>query len=94
MQNIGLVEGSVRPDEVSVKGDKVYVAKNIEQIEQTQEDVAYTVYRYELIIYTRTEYEYRTKQDEILEAVNLSNDEIANNAVDAYTLELMEAGVL
>lgn len=94
MKNIGLVEGSVRPDEVSVKGDKVYVAKNIEQIELTQEETAYTVYRYELTVYTMAEYEYCIKQDEILEAVNLSNDEIANNAVDAYTLELMEAGVL
>lgn len=94
MQNIGLVEGSVWPDAVSVKGDKVYVAKSVEQVECTQDDETYIVYRYELDVYTTAEYESVLKQNEILDAVNLSNDEIANEAVDAYTLELMEAGVL
>ena len=35
-----------------------------------------------------------TQLDRIEEAVNKSNEEIANSAIDAYTLELMESGVL
>lgn len=94
MENIGFVEGSVCPEEVTVLGENVYIAKNIEQVEKVQDDIHYVVYQYQLRVYTKAEYEAITKQDEILEAVNASNEEIANSAVDAYTLELMEAGVL
>ena len=35
-----------------------------------------------------------TQLDRIEAAVNLSNEEIANAAVDAYTLELLEGGLI
>lgn len=94
MQNIKFVEGSVCPDEITIKGNFVYIAKNIKFVERVDEEATISVYQYELNIYTLSEYEAFVKQNEILNAVNLSNEEIANDAIDAYTLELMEAGVL
>ncbi len=35
-----------------------------------------------------------TQLDRIEEALSIKNEDIANNAVDAYTLELIEKGVL
>jgi len=64
-------------------------------IPRTPGDDAALGKRYNNGIWEETETEPEpTQLDRIEVAVNLSNEEIANAAVDAYTLELLEGGLI
>lgn len=56
MINYGQVKSSFRPQEIEITSDKVFVASNIEEYQETIDDIQITGYKYDYTCYTKNEY--------------------------------------
>lgn len=56
MINYGQVKGSVRPQEIEITSDKVFIASNIEAYEETIDEHNISGFKYNLIEYNKDEY--------------------------------------
>jgi len=56
MINYGKVKSSVRPQEIEMTIDKVFVASNIEEYQETIDGRETNGYQYDYICYTKDEY--------------------------------------
>ena len=92
-------ESTKRPlefdDKLSKKG--VYFRKNIEEVERHEEDpeggepITYIMFEYDEAFLTNAEYTaYKSARDAIEDANTESNEE----AIDEYTLQLLEEGII
>ena len=102
MKDMGYVIGSeAQAKELIIGLDTVYVHSDIQKIKETLPNgEEFEMYKYYEVQYTKQEYaelvmiNQPTQLDRIEEVLNIKNKDIANSAVDAYTLELIEKGVL
>ena len=56
MINYGQVKSSVRPQEIEMTSDKVFVASNIEEYSETVEGRTISGYKYDYVGYAKDEY--------------------------------------
>ena len=56
MINYGQVKGSVRPQEIEITSDKVFIASNIEEYTETIDERTIAGFQYNLTEYTKDEY--------------------------------------
>lgn len=56
MINYGKVKSSVRPQEIEITSDKVFIASNIEEYQETIDDKEISGYKYDYICYSKDEY--------------------------------------
>ena len=56
MINYGRVKSSVRPQEIEITSDKVFIASNIQEYQDTIDDKIIGGYQYDYISYTKDEY--------------------------------------
>lgn len=56
MINYGQVKSSVRPQEIEITSDKVFITSNIEEYEETIDERTISGFKYNLIEYTKDEY--------------------------------------
>lgn len=56
MINYGRVKSSLRPQEIEITSDKVFIASNIQEYQDTIDDKTINGYQYDYISYTKDEY--------------------------------------
>ena len=56
MINYGRVKSSMRPQEIEITSDKVFIASNIQEYQDTVDDKTINGYQYDYISYTKDEY--------------------------------------
>jgi len=56
MINYGKVKSSIRPKEIELTSDKVFIASNIEEYEETIDNRVINGYQYNCICYSKDEY--------------------------------------
>ena len=72
--------------------DGVYIRKNIEsETRLDNEEKEYTIFVYDEAFLTKNEYEQYSMIEDIAEKVSLKHE---NDIIDAYTLQLIEGGIL
>lgn len=56
MINYGQVKSSIRPQEIEITSNKVFVASNIQEYQETIDDKIITGYKYDYVCYSKDEY--------------------------------------
>lgn len=87
-------ESRIEPIEVDSKSsiDGVYVRKNIHsEIRKDNEEKEFVVFCYDEAFLTHAEYERYSIVNDVKDAIQLKHE---NEIIDAYTLQLIEGGIL
>ena len=74
MFNYGRIRSSVRPQEVEITSDAVYVAFNIEKITSTFDEKEIEEYEYNYIRYSKDEYIIKVQNDNTNKIAQLSEE--------------------
>ena len=56
MINYGLVKSSIRPKNIEITSNKVFIASNIQEYQETVDDKVINGYKYNCVCYSKDEY--------------------------------------